>query len=174
MNFSAACLGASVCGLSAKTISDALDPQKETMGSPWLIWALLGLTKRMGVGDLKSLIDLSDGVNDNAKALGKAAANMGRAMALSAAINHAAEKLLAHNPAPALEGLFLSLAPIAGAGLHDTAQPLNNAVKLYMGAAMARSGQRFGTAQVTPKQIGEWLSDLMETRQASAPSKLND
>lgn len=63
MNFAAACLGASVCGLSAKTISDALDPQKETMGSPWLLWALLGLTKRMGVGDLKSLIDLSDGIN---------------------------------------------------------------------------------------------------------------
>lgn len=172
MNFAAACLGASVCSLSAKAIGQALDPQKETAGSPWLLWALLGLGKRMSVGDMKSLVDVSDGINDNAATIGKAAANMGKAMALSAAINHAADKLMAHNPAPALEALFLSLAPVAGAELNDTTKPASNAAKLYMGAAMARGGQRFETAKVSPKQVGEWLSDLMGTRQVAPPSKL--
>jgi len=161
-----------VCSLSAKAIGQALDPQKETAGSPWLLWALLGLGKRMSVGDMKSLVDVSDGINDNAATIGKAAANMGKAMALSAAINHAADKLMAHNPAPALEALFLSLAPVAGAELNDTTKPASNAAKLYMGAAMARGGQRFETAKVSPKQVGEWLSDLMGTRQVAPPSKL--
>lgn len=172
MSFAAACLGASVCSVSAKVIGEALDPQKETNGSPWLIWALLGLSERLTIPEIKSLLDVSDGINDNAASVGKAAANMGRAMALSAAINYAAERLASHNPAPVLEGLFLSLSPIAGAELHDASSPPSNAAKLFMGAAMARSGQRIGTSQVSEKQIGEWLSDMMGTRPNIPPSQL--
>ncbi|AWM93019.1 hypothetical protein DJ564_20585 [Pseudomonas sp. 31-12] len=173
LNFASACLGASICSVSAKSIGEALDPQKETTGSPWLLWALLGLGQRLGIGEVKSLVDVSDGIRDNTANIGKVAASMGRALDLSAMINNVANKLTLRNPAPATEALFVSLAPVAGIELHNNSKPPSSVAKLFMGAVLGRSGQRMETAQVTNKQIGEWLSDLMETRPAKPIGKLN-
>ncbi|CAI8830344.1 PT-TG domain-containing protein [Pseudomonas sp. IT-P100] len=169
-NFAAACLGPAGCSISAKALAVALDPEKGKEGHSWLIWSLLGLSQRMGLAELKSLLDISDSINDNGAAMANAASS--KVKDLFAAINKVAHNLASHTPAPILEALFLSLAPVAGNELHDNGKPPSTLARIYMGAAMARSGQRIETVNATPKQIGEWLSDLMGTRPAVPSKKL--
>ncbi|UVM47785.1 hypothetical protein LOY38_15205 [Pseudomonas sp. B21-015] len=163
VNFAAACLGPSSCSLSAKALGGALDPDKQEAGQPWLLWVVLGLSKRLAIADIKSIIDLSDGVNDNASGLAKASAKVGRALALASAINKGAEKLATHSPAKVQEALMLALSPVVGAHLQRLASEPDNIAKIYFSAAMGRSQQRLTVGQTNSKQIGEWLSDLMGT-----------
>lgn len=170
LHFAAACLGPAGTSLGAKTLTLALTPGEQP-GKPWLFWALLGSVKRLGVGEIKSLVDVSDGLNDNVSALGKEAASLGRAMALSAMINRAADRLSTHNPAPAVEALFTALAPAAGASLHTASTTLGSAGRVYLAASLARSQQRLAIGEASPRQVGEWLSDLMGTRPKALPAK---
>jgi hypothetical protein len=66
----------------------------------------------------------------------------------------------------------LSIAPVAGLQLHQGERATGTAGYLYMAAALARSDQRIQTLGVTSRQLGEWYSDLMGTRQ-SMPAHLS-
>ena len=61
---------------------------------------------------------------------------------------------------------------MAGLQLHQGEKGAGAAGRLYMAAALARSDQRIQTSGVTSRQMGEWYSDLMGTRQ-SMPAHLS-
>lgn len=167
-HFAAACLGPSSCSLSAKALANALDPDKQEAGQPWLLWALLGLGKRMAPADIKSLIDLGDGIKDNAGPLSKEAAKIGRALTLAAIINQTADKLTALSPEKAREALFLALSPAIAPNLHISANEVDNVSKVFVGAALGRSGQRLLVTEASNRQIGEWLTDAMDSDSTAA------
>ncbi|SED40664.1 toxin VasX [Pseudomonas migulae] len=170
LHFAAACLGPASTSDGAEAITLSLEGDKA--GKPWLLWALLGLPRRLGVGEIKYLVDLGDVVNDNTAPLQEGASQLTRAFGYAEAINGTADKLKQHNPASSVEALFLAIAPVAGLQLHQGEKATGTAGYLYMAAALARSDQRIQISGVTPRQLGEWYSDLIGTRQ-TLPAHLN-
>ena len=171
-NFAAGCLGPAETSLGVKSLARALDYASLGDARPWLLWALLGLTERASVPELKTLFDTGDNLNDNLGATAQSGAKMGRALALTAMINLAANRFAQRRLADASEALFIALSPVAGVHLHSASaeQPLNAAAKAFMTASLARSGQRLAVHAAEPRQIGEWLSEQMGTR-SQPPSK---
>ncbi|SDH05110.1 hypothetical protein SAMN05216603_105244 [Pseudomonas benzenivorans] len=157
LHFAAACLGPSATSLGVKAITNALTPQEQT-GNPWLLWSLLGLGKRLGVGEINALTGLADGVKNNGSAL------LDEARKLAELLNQAADKLAKHAQGSVMEALFTALAPVAGLGLQRTHEAAKAAGQLYLAAALARSQQRLAVEMVSQRQLGEWMSDLMGTR----------
>ncbi|WP_350616222.1 toxin VasX [Pseudomonas sp. HY7a-MNA-CIBAN-0227] len=170
LHFAAACLGPANTSAGAKAITLSLEG--DAQGKPWLLWALLGLPKRLGIGEIKYLIDLSDAAHDNGASLKEGATQLAKAFGYAEAMNKAAEKLSQRAPASSMEALFLSLAPAAGLHLHQAENAASTAGRIYMAAALARSGQRIQTLGITPRQLGEWYSDLIGTRN-TLPARLN-
>ncbi|MFJ7797386.1 toxin VasX [Pseudomonas sp. NPDC096950] len=170
LHFAAACLGPASTSVGAKAIT--LNLEGKSLGKPWLLWALLGLPSRLGVGEIKYLVDLSDVARDNNAAVQEGASKLARAFGYAQAINRTADKLKQHKPASSVEALFLSIAPAAALQLHQGENTSSAAGRLYMAAALARSDQRIQTSGVTSRQSGEWYSDLMGTRPA-VPPQLN-
>ncbi|MBK5553551.1 hypothetical protein JFU49_25175 [Pseudomonas sp. TH03] len=170
LHFAAACLGPASTSVGAEAITFSLEGNQA--GKPWLLWALLGLPSRLGVGEIKYLVDFSDVVRDNMAAVQEGADKLTRAFGYAGAINQTADKLKQHKSASSIEALFLSIAPVAGLQLHQGEKTSSTAGRLYMAAALARSDQRIQTSGVTPRQLGEWYSDLMGTRPA-APAHLS-
>ncbi|MBK5553593.1 hypothetical protein JFU49_25405 [Pseudomonas sp. TH03] len=170
LHFAAACLGPASTSVGAKAIT--LNLEGKSLGKPWLLWALLGLPSRLGVGEIKYLVDLSDVARDNNAAVQEGASKLARAFGYAEAINRTADKLKQHKPASSIEALFLSIAPVAGLQLHQGEKSTGAAGRMYMAAALARSEQRIQTSGVTSRQLGEWYSDLMGTRPA-VPAQLN-
>lgn len=170
LHFAAACLGPANTTTGAKAITLSLEGAGQ--GKPWLLWALLGLPKRLGIGEIKYLIDLSDAAHDNGASLKESATQLAKAFGYAEAMNKAAEKLSQRAPASSMEALFLSLAPAAGLHLHQAENAASTAGRIYMAAALARSGQRIQTLGITPRQLGEWYSDLIGTRN-TLPARLN-
>lgn len=170
LHFAAACLGPANTSTGAKAITLSLEG--DAQGKPWLLWALLGLPKRLGIGEIKYLIDLSDAAHDNGASLKEGATQLAKAFGYAEAMNKAAEKLSQLAPASSMEALFLSLAPAAGLHLHQAENAASTAGRIYMAAALARSGQRIQTLGITPRQLGEWYSDLIGTRN-TLPARLN-
>ncbi|WP_317851039.1 toxin VasX [Pseudomonas sp. A-RE-19] len=170
LHFAAACLGPASTSVGAEAITLSLEGDKA--GKPWLLWALLGLPSRLGVGEIKYLVDFSDVARDNQAAVQEGASKLARAFGYADALNNTADKLKQHKPASSIEALFLSIAPVAGLQLHQGEKAAGAAGRLYMAAALARSDQRIQTSGVTPRQLGEWYSDLMGARQ-TLPAHLN-
>lgn len=170
LHFAAACLGPASTSVGAEAITLSLEGDKA--GKPWLLWALLGLPSRLGVGEIKYLVDFSDVARDNQAAVQEGASKLARAFGYADALNKTADKLKQHKPASSVEALFLSIAPVAGLQLHQGERATGTAGYLYMAAALARSDQRIQTSGVTSRQLGEWYSDLMGTRPA-VPAQLN-
>jgi hypothetical protein len=170
LHFAAACLGPASTSVGAEAITLSLEGDKA--GKPWLLWALLGLPSRLGVGEIKYLVDFSDVARDNQAAVQEGASKLARAFGYTDALNKTADKLKQHKPASSVEALFLSIAPVAGLQLHQGEKASGAAGRLYMAAALARSDQRIQTSGVTPRQLGDWYSDLMGTRQ-SMPAHLS-
>lgn len=162
LHFAAACLGPASTSVGAEAITLSLDGRAP--GKPWLLWALLGLPSRLGKGEIKYLVDLGDALNDNATALREGASKLASAFGYAEALNKTADKLKQHKPASSMEALFLAIAPVAGLQMHQVQNSAGSAGNFYMAAALARSDQRIQTLGVTPRQLGEWYSDLMGTR----------
>lgn len=169
-HFAAACLGPATTNIGANAITLSLEGSQP--GNPWLLWAVLGLTKRLGIGEIKYLIDLGDAVHDNKASLKDGLTQLAKAVGYAEALNKAAEKLAQLAPARSMEALFLSLAPAAALHLNQAENAASTVGRIYMTAALARSGQRVQTLAVTPKQLGEWYSDLIGTRN-TVPARLN-
>ncbi|MEX5688221.1 toxin VasX [Pseudomonas silesiensis] len=163
LHFAAACLGPASTSVGAEAITLSLNGNSP--GKPWLLWALLGLPSRLGVGEIKYLVDASDVARDNQAAVQEGASKLARAFGYADALNKTADKLKQHKPAASLEALFLAISPVAAAQLHHADNASSTAGRLYMAAALSRSDQRIQTSGVTPRQLGEWYSDLMGTRQ---------
>ncbi|WP_442114088.1 toxin VasX [Pseudomonas sp. NUPR-001] len=169
VHFATACLGPATTSIGAKAITSNLEGNAP--GKPWLLWALLGLPKRLGIGEIKSLVDLANATRDDGTALKDGITQLAKAVAYAAGLNNAAEKLAQHAPASSQEALFLALAPAAGMHLHQAENAASTAGRIYMTAALARSGQRIQTLAVTPRQLGEWYSDQIGTRK-TLPARL--
>ncbi|MFL9814257.1 hypothetical protein D7241_13465 [Stutzerimonas sp. VN223-3] len=157
LHFAAACLGPATTGPGAQAIANALMLQQKA-GKPWLVWSLLGLGKRLGIGEINTIVGLADGARDNG------ASALAEARTLAALLNKAAGSLARHVQGTPLEALFAALAPIAGLRLRQADNGSNVAGRLYLAAALARSQQRLAIEAVSPRQVGEWMSDLMGTR----------
>lgn len=157
LHFAAACLGPATTGPGAQAIANALMLQQKA-GKPWLVWSLLGLGKRLGIGEVSSIAGLADGARDNGDSA------LAEARKLAELLNKAAGGLARHVQGTLLEALFAALAPIAGLSLRQTDNGSNAAGRLYLAAALARSQQRLAIEAVTQRQVGEWMSDLMDTR----------
>ncbi|WP_223517670.1 toxin VasX [Pseudomonas sp. GL-B-19] len=170
LHFAEACLGPASTSVGAEAITLSLDGDRA--GKPWLLWALLGLPLRLGVGEIKYLVDFSDVARDNQAAVQDGASKLARAFGYADALNKTADKLKQHKPASSLEALFLAIAPVAALQLHQADNATSAVGRVYMAAALARSDQRIQTSGVTPRQMGEWFSDLMGTRQ-TLPAALN-
>lgn len=170
LHFAAACLGPANTSTGAKAIT--LNLGGDAQGKPWLLWALLGLPKRLGIGEIKYLMDLSDAAHDNGASLKEGLTQLAKAFGYAEAMNKAAEKLSQLAPASSMEALFLSVAPAAGLHLHQAENAASTAGRIYMAAALARSGQRIQTLGITPRQLGEWYSELIGTRN-TLPARLN-
>ncbi len=170
LHFAEACHGPASTSIGATAITLNLEGDKA--GKPWLLWALLGLPSRLSIGEIKYMVDFSDLTRDNKAAVLESTDKLARAFAHAEGLNKAADKLKQHNPAASLEALFLSIAPVAALQLHQADNATSNAGRLYMAAALARSEQRIQTLAVTSRQLGEWYSDLMGTRQ-TPPAHLN-
>lgn len=157
LHFAAACLGPATTAPGAKAIADALALQQRS-GKPWLVWSLLGLGRRLSIGEINALTGLADGARGNGANL------LDEARKLAELLNQAAEKLARHVRGSAPEALFIALAPIAGLGLQEANDGTKAAGRLYMAASLARSQQRLAVEAVSQRQLGEWMSDLMGTR----------
>ncbi|MGE8498598.1 MAG: toxin VasX [Pseudomonas sp.] len=164
LHFAAACLGPATTGPGAKAIADALTLQQRE-GKPWLVWALLGLGKRLGTGEINSLVGLADGIRDNG------ASALNEAHNLAQRLNQAADKLGRHIQGSPLEALFTALAPIVGLGLQKADDGSKAVGRLYLAATLARSQQRLAIEAVSQRQLGEWMSDLIGTR-PNIPARL--
>jgi hypothetical protein len=170
LHFAEACLGPASTSVGAEAITLSLEG--DMAGKPWLLWVLLGLPSRLSVGEIKYLVDFSDVARDNQAAVQEGASKLARAFGYADALNKTADKLKQHKPASSIEALFLSISPVAGLQLHQGEKGTGAAGRLYMAAALARSDQRIQTSGVTSRQLGEWYSDLMGTRQ-SVPAHLS-
>ncbi len=155
-SFAAACLGPSATSLGAKAIEQALTPGGQA-GSPWLLWTLLGVGKRLSPGEIKLLLHV---VESSADAMPDTAA-LARAIALSLALNQSVEKLLAHKPAQAMEAFSAAVAPAVGGGLNRLMQQADDASMLYLVSALARSNQRITVDQASAREVGLWVSRVM-------------
>ncbi|WP_313102562.1 toxin VasX [Stutzerimonas nitrititolerans] len=164
LHFAAACLGPATTGPGAQAIANALTLQQQA-GKPWLVWSLLGLGKRLSIGEINAIVGLADGARDN----GGTALTEARKVAQL--LNQMAEKLAGHIQWSPLEALFTALAPVAGVGLQQANDGTKAAGRLYLAAALARSQQRLAIEAVSQRQVGEWMSDLMGTR-PQLPTKL--
>lgn len=170
-HFALACLGPSSTANGARAVALALEPTTAP-SSPWLLWALLGVGRRLGPSELKQILASVDAIQGGLPAIANTSIQMSRAMALSAALNAGANRLASFTPAKAREPLFAAVAPAIGVHARNLPSQLDDLVKFYFAAALGRSGQRLEINAATRRQIGEWLSGLMGTRMPSLPAKL--
>jgi hypothetical protein len=165
-SFAAACLGPSATSLGAKAIEQALTPSGQA-GSPWLLWALLGVSKRLSPGEIKLLLHV---VESSADVMPDTAA-LSRAVAFSLALNQSVEKLLTHKPAQAMEAFSVAVAPAAGGGLNRLMQQADDVSMLYLVSSLARSNQRMTVDQASPREVGLWVSRVMGSKPLTAPKR---
>lgn len=170
-HFALACLGPAGTSLGAVAVRIALEP-KAAPTKPWLLWALLGVGRRLDVGQLKQILTSFDAAKDNLPAIAGASLSMSRALALSAGLNAGANRLTSFTPARSAEPLFAAIAPAIGNHMRRLPEQVDDLVKFYFAAALGRSDQRLEVAAATRRQVGEWLSEQMGTRIPLPPEAL--
>lgn len=164
-HFAAACLGPAETSAGIKVIAPALVPA-QAPGKPWLLWSLLGITRRIGPGELKQLLDAVEGAKGSLPGAAEAGEQMARALALSAALNAGASRLASYTPARAQEPLFAALAPVAATRARSLPDTADDLLRYYTLAALGRSGQRLDVLAATEQQVGDWLGSLVSTNPA--------
>ncbi|WP_443190164.1 toxin VasX [Pseudomonas indica] len=165
-HFAAACLGPAETSAGIKAIAPALAPA-QAPAKPWLLWSLLGLTRRLGPGELKQLLDAVEGAKGSLPNAAEASEQMARALALSAALNAGASRLASYTPARAQEPLFAALAPVAATRARSLPETADDLLRYYTLAALGRSGQRLDVLAATEHVVGDWLGSLVNTNPAA-------
>ncbi|KKM84235.1 hypothetical protein LCGC14_1301290 [marine sediment metagenome] len=161
-----ACLGPAATQQGAMAVQQALaapTPQK-----PWMLWALLGVTRRLDAAQLANIIGVADAASETLPETASNAARVAQALLLSASINRGAARLASFSPASAQEPLLASIAPAVALKTRNWPDELDQLGKTYFIAALGRSQQRMEISAATRREVGEWLSEQIGTRTSSA------
>ncbi|WP_328592961.1 toxin VasX [Pseudomonas saliphila] len=158
-HFAAACLGPSDKpeGIVAvrKIMTLPPEPQK-----PWLLWSLLGLRERLDAGSLASILGVAENIADATPEMAQEATRLTQALTLSAAINLSAIKIKELGPTAPRQHMFAAMAPAAALSMRSWPQEADSPSKIFMAAALARSGQQLEVVPASQKEIGMWLGEI--------------
>ncbi|MCO7554418.1 toxin VasX [Metapseudomonas otitidis] len=160
IHFACSCLGPSATPLGVKTLErelDAAQPREQ----PWLLWALLGATRKIDPGTLKQALHLPEALADVTDAPG-AAARLARATAFAMAVNLAANQVQAMNPARGGEPLFAVLSPSLGGRLRSLSEQIPPLLYNLVIAALVRSAQRLEVGKLSRADAIEWLNEQID------------
>lgn len=160
IHFACSCLGPSATPLGVTTLErelDAAQPREQ----PWLLWALLGATRKIDPGTLKQALHLPEALADVTDAPG-AAARVARATAFATAVNLAADQVQAMNPARGGEPLFAVLSPSLGGRLRSLSEQIHPLVYSLMIASLVRSDQRLEVDELSRADAIEWLNEQID------------
>lgn len=160
IHFACSCLGPSATPLGVKTLErelDAAQPREQ----PWLLWALLGATRKIDPGTLKQALHLPEALADVTDAPG-AAARVARATAFATAVNLAADQVQALNPARGGEPLFAVLSPSLGGRLRSLSEQIHPLAYNLMTAMLVRSAQRLEVDSLSRVDAIGWLNEQID------------
>lgn len=160
IHFACSCLGPSATPLGVKTLErelDAAQPREQ----PWLLWALLGATRKIDPGTLKQALHLPEALADMTDAPG-AAARVARATAFATAVNLAADQVQAFNPARGGEPLFAVLSPSLGGRLRSLGEQVHSLAYNLMTAMLVRSAQRLEVDSLSRVDAIGWLNEQID------------
>lgn len=159
-SFAAACLGPASTPPGVKAIEEAMDLDR-AKGQPWLLWSALGVARKVGLGELKQLLDLPEGLSEVGAEASAAAARLSRATAITLALNHGADRLRNLPLAAGGEPLFAALSPILAGRLRTLSEHIAPLAYNLMAAMLARSQQRMDVERLRPVDALRWLSEQM-------------
>ncbi|MGC8117319.1 toxin VasX [Metapseudomonas otitidis] len=157
IHFACSCLGPSATPLGVKTLErelDAAQPREQ----PWLLWALLGATRKIDPGTLKQALHLPEALAEVTDAPG-AAARVARATAFATAVNLAADQVQALNPARGGDPLFAVLSPSLGGRLRSLGEQVHSLAYNLMTAMLVRSAQRLEVDSLSRVDAIGWLNE---------------
>lgn len=160
IHFACSCLGPSATPLGVKTLErelDAAQPREQ----PWLLWALLGATRKIDPGTLKQALHLPEALAEVTDAPG-AAARVARATAFATAVNLAADQVQALNPARGGEPLFAVLSPSLGGRLRSLSEQIHPLAYNLMTAMLVRSAQRLEVDSLSRVDATGWLNEQID------------
>ncbi|MDG9781866.1 toxin VasX [Metapseudomonas otitidis] len=160
IHFACSCLGPSATPLGVKTLErelDAAQPREQ----PWLLWALLGATRKIDPGTLKQALHLPEALADVTDAPG-AAARLARATAFATAVNLAADQVQALNLARGGEPLFAVLSPSLGGRLRSLSEQIHPLAYNLMTAMLVRSAQRLEVDSLSRVDAIGWLNEQID------------
>lgn len=160
IHFACSCLGPSATPLGVKTLErelDAAQPREQ----PWLLWSLLGATRKIDPGTLKQALHLPEALADVTDAPG-AAARVARATAFATAVNLAADQVQALNPARGGEPLFAVLSPSLGGRLRSLSEQIHPLAYNLMTAMLVRSAQRLEVDSLSRVDAIGWLNEQID------------
>ncbi|MFV0888350.1 toxin VasX [Metapseudomonas otitidis] len=160
IHFACSCLGPSATPLGVKTLErelDAAQPREQ----PWLLWALLGATRKIDPGTLKQALHLPEALAEVTDAPG-AAARLARATAFATAVNLAADQVQALNPARGGDPLFAVLSPSLGGRLRSLGEQVHCLAYNLMTAMLVRSAQRLEVDSLSRVDAIGWLNEQID------------
>lgn len=160
IHFACSCLGPSATPLGVKTLERELyaaQPREQ----PWLLWSLLGATRKIDPGTLKQALHLPEALADVTDAPG-AAARVARATAFATAVNLAADQVQALNPARGGEPLFAVLSPSLGGRLRSLSEQIHPLAYNLMTAMLVRSAQRLEVDSLSRVDAIGWLNEQID------------
>ncbi|WP_165666461.1 toxin VasX [Metapseudomonas otitidis] len=160
IHFACSCLGPSATPLGVKTLERELDVA-QTREQPWLLWSLLGATRKIDPGTLKQALHLPEALADVTDAPG-AAARLARATAFATAVNLAADQVQALNPARGGDPLFAVLSPSLGGRLRSLSEQIHPLVYSLMIASLVRSDQRLEVDELSRADAIGWLNEQID------------
>lgn len=160
IHFACSCLGPSATPLGVKTLERELDVA-QPREQPWLLWSLLGATRKIDPGTLKQALHLPEALAEVTDAPG-AAARLARATAFATAVNLAADQVQALNPARGGDPLFAVLSPSLGGRLRSLSEQIHPLVYSLMIASLVRSDQRLEVDELSRADAIGWLNEQID------------
>ncbi|WP_165681940.1 toxin VasX [Metapseudomonas otitidis] len=160
IHFACSCLGPSATPLGVKTLERELDVA-QPREQPWLLWSLLGATRKIDPGTLKQALHLPEALADVTDAPG-AAARLARATAFATAVNLAADQVQALNPARGGDPLFAVLSPSLGGRLRSLSEQIHPLAYNLMTAMLVRSAQRLEVDSLSRVDAIGWLNEQID------------
>ncbi|MCP1618172.1 hypothetical protein FBY21_2790 [Pseudomonas sp. SLBN-26] len=160
IHFACSCLGPSATPLGVTTLErelDAAQPREQ----PWLLWSLLGATRKIDPGTLKQALHLPEALADVTDAPG-AAARLARATAFATAVNLAADQVQVLNPARGGDPLFAVLSPSLGGRLRSLSEQIHPLAYNLMTAMLVRSAQRLEVDSLSRVDAIGWLNEQID------------
>lgn len=160
-SFAAACMGPAATSPGVKAIQQALDVNRIS-GEPWLLWALLGFTQRVGTGELQRLLQIPDSATEVTEELGQVSARAARVMALVAALNTGADSLQKLPFVGGGESLIAAVSPAMGPAPINLADQVNHPAWGLWVAMLLRGAQRIKMGTLSTEESLRWASAQLD------------